>query len=535
MTGSDAETLRLVREAMAAFTRGDAAAARRSAEAALARQSEEPNALQVLGLTALQTGDAGAARGFLERAAAAAPSHPAILNALGGALRQTGAVDEARHAFARAGQAGSAEAWRNLGNLEAAQDRIDAAIAAYERATQAAPHDAPALASLARLMERRHDVERARALAERALALNPASDIARLTLAELALRERAYSGVASLVGAVAERSPSPTNQALAWGLIGEAADKLGDAAAAFAGFSRANALLLAMHGALRDDVRAPYHPSNLSRLRAFAAGADASAWRAPAGASPAPVFLVGFPRSGTTLLDQILSGHPALAAMEERDVFAGIVADCFGERGPEALASAGEEEIAARRAAYWQGVEVAGAAPGARTLIDKLPLNLVFAPLIRRMFPDAKVILALRDPRDVILSCFQQRFGMNAAMVQLLELHSAALFYDAAMGLFALSQERLGLVAHAVRYEDVVADLEGQARALCAFIGAPFAPEMLAFQATARARDIRTPSAKQVIQPLYTGSIGRWRRYSGQLAPVLPLLAPWAARFGYPD
>lgn len=536
MTGSDAETLRLAQAALGALAQGDAAAAQHFAAAALARRPEEPNALQVLGLLALRAGEAPAARAYLERAAAAAPGHAAILNALGGALRQCGDPAAARAAFQRAGAAGAAEAWRNLGNLEASVNQIDAAIAAYERAIAASPGDAAAHASLARLMERRHDLERARSLAERALALNANNDVARLTLAELALRAHDYRAVEPMAAPIVSSSPSKTNQALAWGLIGEARDKLKRFDAAFAAFSQANARLLELHGALRNDSRSPYHPASIARLTAFAARADASAWRAPPDAAPAPVFLVGFPRSGTTLLDQILAGHPALATMEERDVFVASVADAAqSDAGLDSLAVASAAEVAARRAAYWDGVAAAGAAPGARMLIDKLPLNLALAPLIKRIFPEARIIFAVRDPRDVILSCYQQRFGMNAAMAQLLELESAARLYDSAMRLFTLCLERLNLNTVEVRYEDVVTDLEGQARRLCAFLGIPFAPAMLDFQATARRRDVGTPSAKQVLQPLYSGSIGRWRNYADELAPVLPLLTTWAARFGYPD
>jgi hypothetical protein len=158
----------------------------------------------------------------------------------------------------------------------------------------------------------------------------------------------------------------------------------------------------------------------------------------------------------------------------------------------------------------------------------------VLLPAIARIFPDAKVIVALRDPRDAVLSAFQQRFGMNPAMAQMLELESAARYYDAAMTLLERCREKLPLSFHQVRYEDVVADLEGAAQGLAAFLGVPFEPAMLDFGATARRRDITTPSARQVVEPLYTRSVGRWRAYAQHLAPVLPILAPWAQRLGYP-
>ena len=122
---------------------------------------------------------------------------------------------------------------------------------------------------------------------------------------------------------------------------------------------------------------------------------------------------------------------------------------------------------------------------------------------------------------------------MNAAMVQFLAIDTAAAYYDLVMTLFEACRTQFKLDLHQVRYEDVVADLEGEARKLTNFLEIPFDTRMLDYQATARTRSIQTPSARQVIQPLYTRSIGRWRRYADQLAPALPTLDAWAVRLGY--
>lgn len=516
MKASDAETLRLAQGAMQAFAAGDLASARANAQAALARAPEEPHALQVLGLIALRAGDAAAARAWLERADRAAPDQPAILNALGGALKQMGDADAARAAFTRAGEKGHAEAWRNLGNLESAAGQIDAALSAYRRALALRETDALSHANIARLLERRGDLADARRHGERALALDPRNDVARIALAQVAGRERAYSEIDSLLAPVIASSASKTNRALAFGLIGEAKDKTGAPREAFSAFQSANTLLDELYGAARDDTRSPFHLGAIARMMALAQGD----WPQAADSSErAPIFLVGFPRSGTTLLDQILSGHPDIGAMEEKEAFAAAVAS-------------GDTDVARVREAYWAHV---AHEPGAQRpiFVDKLPLNLVLWPLIRRVFPGAKIILALRDPRDVILSAYQQRFGMNVAMAHLLRLDTAAHYYDAAMALGVACWEREPERVCAVRYEDVVRDLEGEARRLTAFLGVSFDPAMLAFQRTAAARDVNTPSRRQVAQPLYTSSVGRWRAYAEDLAPVLPVLESWVKRLGY--
>jgi hypothetical protein len=253
-----------------------------------------------------------------------------------------------------------------------------------------------------------------------------------------------------------------------------------------------------------------------------------------ASAFPTPTFLVGFPRSGTTLLDQILSSHSGVFCIEEREYFAAALAAVITDAAKLArLAELSEAEIEAARGEYWRQVRSENAPPEGALVVDKLPLHIVLLPVIKRVFPDAKIIFALRDPRDVILSCYVQRFGMNAAMAQFLDLGSAAKYYDAVMGLMSLCRQKLALNLHQVRYEDVVDDLAREARALTDFLGLTFERAMLSFSETARGRDINTPSARQVIEPLYARSVGRWRGYASELEPALALLNAWAARFGY--
>ncbi len=171
--------------------------------------------------------------------------------------------------------------------------------------------------------------------------------------------------------------------------------------------------------------------------------------------------------------------------------------------------------------------------PRQKLFVDKLPLNSVFMPLLARLFPGARFILALRDPRDVVLSCFMQTFTLNEAMRHFLSLDETARYYAAVMGVAARAESRLGPRVLRVRYEDVVSDTEGQARRLLAFLQLPWDPAVLAFHETARKRRINTPSYQQVVQPVYGSARERWRKYAEELAPVLPVLEPFVRSFGY--
>ena len=522
MKAHDPEAWRLTQAAGAALSRGDLSTAKQIALDLVLRRPLDPNANQILGVVALEQGDLAGAKRHLERANQAAPRQANILNTLGVVVRKLG-------------QLGSIDAWRNLGNLEAEEHNGEAAIGAYQKALRVSPNDPAAHAGLARAYEGRHDLSRAKAHAEAALRGDAGNENALLALAQVLLREQDFAGAEAAALAVTQKpSAARANQALAWGVVGEARDRMDDAHGAFGAFTASNRILREQHASLLNAAHLLYHPAGVAKISQLVAATDVDAWPPAPKAARTPAFLVGFPRSGTTLLDQILASHSNIVCIEEREHFANALSSVITD--PDKLADfawLSGEAIEAARADYWRRVNGEEAPPEGALVIDKLPLNIVVLPLIKRVFPQAKIIFALRDPRDVILSCYQQRFGMNAAMAQFLSLDTAAPYYDAIMRLMDLCREKLALDLHQIRYEDVVADLAGAAHDLAAFLGVPFEPGMLSFRETALKRDINTPSARQVIEPLYTRSVGRWKRYAAELAPVLPLLEAWTARYGY--
>src|SRR5205085_4640311 len=228
-------------------------------------------------------------------------------------------------------------------------------------------------------------------------------------------------------------------------------------------------------------------------------------WRPVApGTRVSPVFLVGFPRSGTTLLDTLLMGHPALNVMEEVPLLerpAAALGDF--ERLPE-LSEAETEHL---RDLYFEAL---GPVDG-RTIVDKLPLNLLGAPLIHRLFPDAKFIFAARHPCDVVLSCFMQPFDLNPAMANFLDLENAARLYDLVLSFWERASAILPLQVHTLRYEALVEDKEAEMRDLIAFLGLGWDERVLDNQKVAAERGpIVTPSYAQVAQPIYKRARGRW-------------------------
>lgn len=524
------------RAAVEAWSRRDAPNAERHARAWLADYPNDPNALQILGAALIQLQRAGEAVEPLRKADAAAPNHPQILTMLGKALRLTRDFEGARAAYHRAAALGFSEAARQLGELETEAGNGDAALAAYEQAVALAPDTPGPHAFLALALQQRRELQRARKHAERALALNPSHQAARLALAQIAWSERDLAAVHRAVEPLLQSANTTLlNRALAYGLSGDAFDREARADEAFAAFTNANKLFLKEFWHYAEATKSPYHPNTIERLMRFADRLDAARLPGRCDTEQGPVFLVGFPRSGTTLLDQVLASHSQITSIEEKETFSQTVLDLLeSDDSLDRARALTPAEVEAYQAHYWAGVaEVIRTPIDGRIVVDKLPLNIIFLPLIASIFPNARIIVALRDPRDVLLSNYQQRFGMNPVTVQFLSLETGARYYDQVMQLYLRCREKPPLRWHVVRYEDVVTDLEGAVRDLSAFLDVPFEPAMLNFVETAKKRDITTPSARQVIEPLYTRSIGRWRAYARHLAPVLPVLERWANEWGY--
>jgi hypothetical protein len=168
-----------------------------------------------------------------------------------------------------------------------------------------------------------------------------------------------------------------------------------------------------------------------------------------------------------------------------------------------------------------------------RIVIDKLPLHTLDLHVIATLFPDARVLFAVRDPRDVVLSCFRRRFQVNVAMFEFLTLRGAADFYDATMGLGMAVRAKLPLTLREVRHETVIADFDREVGEVLDFIGADWDPRVRNF-ADRVAGQMRTPSYAQLAKGLNADGVGQWLRYERQMAPVIDVLASWVSRFGYP-
>jgi len=526
---------------VAAVEAGDHARASDLARAALDRGEVHPLFLNLRAWWHEGNGRVSAALADLEHAYALAPDDVPVLNALGLCRERLGRAREAFDAFDRAAKLAPAfvPAQMNRGRVLETLGNSDAARASYESALQLGHNAHPDLAALA---ARRADWANARAHAQAALAIRPGLAAAEQALAGAELAEGDFATAKGRMERLLDGELSPLERATVYTLLGDALDGLRDFDTAFAAYETGNTL--------RRDVYSPRYanpavesmPVYVQRLsrwferlppEAFAAaGKDVPGNEAGAGEH---VFLVGFARSGTTLLEEVLACHPRVVTTQERDGLSDAIANLFaGDAALDRLAGLRGGGLARYRRSYWRALAEFGIEAKDKCLIDKQPFHSIALPLVAKLFPAAKILFSLRDPRDVVLSAFRRRFQMGAANFQLLTLEGAARFYDGVMRLAALCRERLPLAMRDVRHEALIADFDGETRRLCEFIGLAWTDSLGGFAAKTQVRAIQTPSGPQIARGLNAEGIDYWRNYRRQLEPILPILAPWVERFGYP-
>ena len=526
-----------VEQALAA---GDIAQAAALAEAALAQGQVEPMFLNLAAWQREEAGDYAGAHRLLQRALALAPGDMLVLGAIGAVLRKEHRFEEALAVLDRVVAAAPAHeaAWLERGyTLEALRSEA-AATESYRRALALDPNLAPALGKLADIAARKGEAEAGRGYAVRALAIDPFQPSANFAMAAMEIEAKDPARASARLEALLASAPKGDDRTRTLTLLGDALDRQGRTAEAFEAWRQAQANFRSVYAPVL--APGPNRPSHRAFIETIAAQVERTpplAKAAPAapiaGAAATHVFLIGYPRSGTTLVENILASAPGVVALEERDTLADTEEVLVANDGTMAdLDALDAAELTTFREKYWERVRLWGGDVAGQVFVDMNPLNGIKLPLIARLFPEARILVMRRDPRDVLLSCFRINFVPSPAAFAFSDLEEAARHYDALMRLTELCRARLPLAFHEVRYDRLVADFETTVRALAQFAGLAWTDEFHAFDRTAKARGVRTASATQVRRGLYDGG-GNWRRYREELAPVLPILAPWVERFGF--
>jgi tetratricopeptide (TPR) repeat protein len=478
-----------------------------------------------------------------EAALELAPRNPVLWNAVAECLMKLGEWKSAGAAYdsALAGAPRLVQTHYRRGVALQMNGQRQAAQAAHRRALELKPDHAGALASLALIAASEGNPEKVAQFAGLALALDGSQPTAQIALAASEFRRGDLDGAGERTRTVLQQArfgeDPRANEVLRE--LADGFDLVGRPTFAFTLYSAVNRKRREIHGRRFAHTRSSREVCGLlswfERSRHWERSVGSPRTEAE---TSGHVFVLGFARSGTTLIEAILARHPQVVALDERDCFSDQAKALLSSAaGIERLSVLGPDEIGPLRDSYWEKVRSCCGPTAGRVFVDKWPFNSRRLALIARLFPDAGVLFAVRDPRDVVLSCFRRSFVMNSDTFEFLTLDDCARYYSQVMELAKHSRDKLPLQLRAVRYEDLVGDFDATVRAICDFVGIGWNDGMRDFGGAADGTlEPRAQSRRQIRMGLYTGAAGRWRRYAEQLAPVLPILHPWIEHFGYaPD
>jgi tetratricopeptide (TPR) repeat protein len=427
-----------------------------------------------------------------------------------------------------------------LARLLALAGRDASALALYRDLVGEQPTASLPRVQLALLLERLNRVQEAAELLASVDADAPlAASITALARARVARRRGQAGSTTATLEAAAEREQDPAMAAQLWFELASCYDCTGQAGAAMPALAtahrQATRALRQRHPQLAAGNVLGWLDARLRRpLPAAQPLPDAAA------DAPDPVFLVGFPRSGTTLLEQLLARHSALDVLDERPAVEDAIRAMRALPGwrdddlDASLAGLDAGQLRQLRLVYRARV-ARHLAPGGR-LVDKYPLYLTRVAHIQRLFPCSDWLLLLRHPCDCVLSCHFQAFGLNGGALAFESLESTAHTYASVMGYWDEQRVLAAPRVHTLRYEDLAARPAATLAAVMAFLSLATEPAQhdAHLAAAARTRRINTPSYAQVAEPVHARAVGRWQRYRSAFSPAtLAVLAPFAERYGY--
>lgn len=417
----------------------------------------------------------------------------------------------------------------------------DRALESFREAARLPGAGPPTWMELANLCERAHQLDEAEELIERTVAAG--FDLPQVSLIRARIERRQKEpdkAEATMRGLIAKLPADSEWNCQAWGELALIKDEAGDFSGAVDAIEHCKRIQRKHE--TRFWEASEKVQAQCQELMGALTRDDLRRWRDDSAALPQRrvALLTGFPRSGTTLLEQLLDAHPNLVSSEERDfvgkeslhsITAGRgstpLMDGLNERTPEALAADRDRYFQAME--YFLGQRIAG-----RMHLDKNPSYNLVLPLVLRLFPETRLIVALRDPRDVVLSCYLRHLPLNAVSVNFLDVRRTAEKYVRDMASWLRFRELVESSWCEIRYEDVVADAAAQARKALGTLDLSWSDDVLKYRERLSAgKRVTSPTYEAVAQPIHTRAIGRWKNYEQLLEPAFAPLEPLVRKFGY--
>jgi tetratricopeptide (TPR) repeat protein len=480
--------------------------------------------------------DTGRALALYQKLTRQCPGTAVVWYECGNAAFKSRQMDLADRAWSKAIELEprNAELIGMVGHQYEASRRPEKARACFIRAAAAEPRGINSRISLAVLLEKAHCLDQARAAVAECLAIDPQDEQARYFSALLDRREgKMQEAESQLRDLIASGLQHPYVRYAARYELAQVLDRTERFDEAMRLLAEAKAIV---RGLADTGLLMRSYDQKAESVRRFTASQPKEilgTWakffpEQKREAIPPLAFLGGHPRSGTTLLEQILDAHPGVAALDEPTAFLEVLQPEFHKSNE--LSSA---RVNVLRRHYIQALrDDLGAEAAGKILIDKNPSPTSRLPLWLRVFPELRVLIALRDPRDVVLSCYFQNISLNSANVNFLSLDRLAKHYADLMGIWLIVREWPGFAWIETRYEDIVANLPKEGRRVTEFLGLQWHPDQERFYEKSGAKHLYSPTYQDVTRPVYQRSVGRWRAYEKHLAPILPVLEPFCRAFG---
>jgi len=435
--------------------------------------------------------------------------------------------------------------WNLKGIFHEAMHEFDLAEQAFMQAIRIDRARLPAYANLATLLEETNKLSEARTIADQGLEIAsrlgelPIAPYVKLCLAasKIARRQKQLERGIELLDRL-DSIPQDEKETVQFER-GKLLDLQGRPDDAVVAFARGHELARGRWAA--DNPWPNKFMGEIEGMLAFARRGGLDNWRrididhADPELPSEPIFLIGFPRSGTTLLNQILECNSHLQTIEEKSPVGKMRDAMLAMPGgyPAAIPDCDAFDVTYLREAYFKAVRQHRQIDPGKLLVDKFPLQLAKVGLMHRVFPGARFIFSARHPCDVCLSCFMQNFRLNDAMANFFSIAEIVALYVRTMELWQVYQDKLPISVHTVRYDDMVNDVEATTRNVCGFLDVPWEESQADFATHAiRRGKIHTPSYEQVSQPIYRGALGRWEKYREYFEPHLPALQPYIDKYG---
>ncbi|MEE2774103.1 MAG: sulfotransferase [Pseudomonadota bacterium] len=423
----------------------------------------------------------------------------------------------------------------NYGRFLFKIERLDEAIDALKRAIHFSPSLVEAHYNLCEVHEKMGNLDLLAAAITYGMEQTSNNVALKLKKAFLQFREKKYSKCIQTLEPYLSDKLSQERKLVLYNLLGKSADKLKDFERAFFYFQKANNY--AERIMVKKNLSANRYVKTVEKNKfAFLkATKEKTVNLFSSHENRNLAFLVGFPRSGTTLLDTILRTHSSIKVIEEKPIVAKLISRARSLSGESNIFELSDTKLDMLAQEYLADLKkIAENVEKSKVIIDKFPLNLIYVPFIRKIFPNSKFIIVIRHPCDAVLSCFMQNFAPNDAMANFVSLKQAATLYNAVMSCWLTYSTHIDIDYFQLKYEDLILNFEDNTTELLQFLGLNWEEELKDFNETAMKRPmINTPSYNQVTEKLYSDSCGRWKNYERQFAKQLAILEPWVQHFLY--